>query len=451
MTIELSKRALVRIITFMTALVLVAGILFAKSQVENEEFKRSQEYTYLQSVEDLYTYLSNINSSLTKGVYCSTPEMLGTLSSMLWRDAGFAKKSLALLPVDYFELENTNKFISQVGDYAVFLSKKVTSGEAVNADEAATLQKMKGYCEELMGSIYVLQELVRQGQINYSRVSDEVSHYSGDQNFASFGDGFKDFEESLGEFPSLIYDGPFSDHILQKEPALLKNEVAVTREQARKTASKASGLPESELKDAGDEEGKMPSYCFSNSDNTIDIGVTKAGGYITYYTSSRSVNEQKLSAEQAIEKAKEYLSSFEVTSVESSYYEISNNILTANFAYQKDGVTYYTDLIKVAVALDDGGIISLHQRGYISNHTERNLPTPVVTQQQAERKLSPLLTVQECKLAVIPSEGLSEIFCYEFSCKGQNDEDILVYINVETAAEEQLLILIIGENGVLTV
>ncbi len=451
MTLNLTKRALVRIITFITALVIVLAALFGINYSENQNYKRTQEYTYLQSVEDLYTYLSNINSTLTKGMYCASPQMLSTLSSMLWRDAGFAKNSLSLLPIEYFELGNTYKFISQVGDYAVSLSKKVSNGEEITEEDAQTLRTMKSYCDDLLGSLFVLQEIVRQGQISYEEVAEEINSYQADQNFASFGNGFKDFEESLGEFPSLIYDGPFSDHILQKEPTMLKGQNDITREQARSIAAKAAGLSEKELTDAGDEEGKMPSYCFTNSDGSVSVGVTKAGGFVTYFTSSKNAEEQKLSAEEGIQKAKEYLKEHGITSMATSYYEISNCIMTINFAYQKDNITYYPDLIKVSVALDDGEIVSFHQRGYLSNHREREFSSPKITQEQAAKKLSPLLTVNQCKLTVIPTQGLNEVFCYEFSCQGTNGEDILVYLNTDTGAEEQLLILLTSENGTLTV
>lgn len=451
MNLHCSKRALVRIITFITALVAVLAILFGLNYSENQSHRRMREHTYLQSAEDLYTYLSSIDSTLTKGAYCASPEMLSTLSSLLWRDAGFAKNSLAALPIDYFELGNTYKFISQVGDFAVSLSKKVSRGEKMSEEDAQTLQTMKQYSTDLLGSIYVLQEIVRQGQLNYDNVTTEMSQYNGEQNFINFGDGFKDFEESLGEFPSLIYDGPFSDHILQKEPLMLKGQNEISREQARTAAAKASGLPESELKDAGDEEGKMPSYCFTNSGGTADIAVTKSGGFVAYFTAFRTVEEEKLSAEDGVEKAKEYLKGQGISSVETSYYEISDHIMTVNFAYQKDNITYYPDLIKVAVALDNGEVVSFHQRGYLSNHQERAAQAPKITQEVAAKKLSSLLTAEGCKLAVIPTQGLDEVFCYEFSCKGQSGEDILVYLNAETGAEEQILILLIGENGTLTV
>ena len=157
-----------------------------------------------------------------------------------------------------------------------------------------------------------------------------------------------------------------------------------------------------------------------------------------------------ITPEEGIQIAKEYLQSHNITSVETSYYEISNNIMTINFAYTSNNITYYPDLIKVSVAMDDGEIISFHQRGYLANHQERAAQVPSITQEQAAKKLSPLLTVEQVKLAVIPTQGLNEVFCYEFKCTGQNGENILVYINAETGAEEQLLILLIGENGTLT-
>lgn len=446
---RLSRRALVRIIAFITALILALAVFAGINYAENQQHKRAQEYTYLGAVEDLYTYLSSINSSLTKGMYCSSPEMLSSLASMLWRDAGFAKNSLALLPINYFQLSGTYKFISQVGDYATSLSKKVSNGEAMTEEEAQTLKTMKEYCTELLGNIYVLQEIVRQGNISYEKITDEMSGYQEDGNGLSFGSGFKDFEESLQEFPSLIYDGPFSDHILQKDPVMLQGQTQITREQAREIASKASGIPQSELKDSGDEEGRMPSYCFETSDYTVDIGVTKAGGFVTYYTTSRQVDEQKLTADEGIAKAKEYLASQGIENMAETYYEIASNIITINFAYQADSITWYPDLIKVSVGLDDGEIISFHQRGYLANHTSREARTPAITQEQAAKSLSSLLTVESVKLAVIPTSGLGEVFCYEFKCKGQDGENILAYINADTGKEEQILILLIGENGTL--
>ena len=54
-----------------------------------------------------------------------------------------------------------------------------------------------------------------------------------------------------------------------------------------------------------------------------------------------------------------------------SYYVINDGICTINYAYSQDGVTCYPDLVKVAVALDTGGVVEYNATGYIMNHTDR--------------------------------------------------------------------------------
>lgn len=84
------------------------------------------------------------------------------------------------------------------------------------------------------------------------------------------------------------------------------------------------------------------------------------------------------------------------------------------------------------------------------NHKPRTLKAPVYSADRARQVLSPYLSVQSVAAALIPSGGMEELSCYEFHCTGQKNEDILVYINTETLAEEQLLILLKTDGGTLT-
>ena len=60
------------------------------------------------------------------------------------------------------------------------------------------------------------------------------------------------------------------------------------------------------------------------------------------------------------------------------------------------------------------------------------------------------MTIESARMAVIPTTRDEEPLCYEFLCRGQNNEQVLVYINSETGMEEQILILIETDNGTLT-
>lgn len=163
------------------------------------------------------------------------------------------------------------------------------------------------------------------------------------------------------------------------------------------------------------------------------------------------VDEPTLSDNDAISRAMAFLNKLGIMSMQSTYYEISNNVLTVNLAYSQDGILMYTDLIKIGVALDNGEILSFDARGFLVNNRSRSFNTPSLTQEQAQKSLSPELSVESAQLCVIPSGGLNEIFCYEFKCSASDNQPVLVYVNADTGSEEQILLLLISENGQLTI
>ena len=132
------------------------------------------------------------------------------------------------------------------------------------------------------------------------------------------------------------------------------------------------------------------------------------------------------------------------------YYSLNNGILTINYAYSADGVVYYPDLVKVGIAMDNGEMVSFDATGYLMNHTVRTLPNAALSAEEAQAKLSPLLQAEgETRLALVPGEGLDETLCYEFACTGEEGERVLVYIDVQTGYEEQILILLQDDTGTL--
>ena len=130
-----TKRGLVRIISFAIAISAfsLAGNISLASRNKNQA--QTIEYSYLRAVEDLSAAADNITATLEKGIYSGTPEMLSSLSSKLWRESTAAKAALSQLPTAELQLENTYKFLSQVGNYALSLSEKVRDGEKLTEDQ----------------------------------------------------------------------------------------------------------------------------------------------------------------------------------------------------------------------------------------------------------------------------------------------------------------------------
>lgn len=450
MTLNLHRRTLIRIISFSVAVLLVLILLAYNWYNDAQTARRSLEYRYLQSVADLTSYAQNIDSDLNKTMYARSPEMLASLSSKLWREAGFAKNALDSLPVDYLSLQNTNKFLSQVGDYCVSLSREFTSGAAVTQEQREKLNALAEYSDVMLSEVLALEDAVRTGSMSLARVESSAgSAFSQTEAPADIAEGFSEFEEGFTSYPSLIYDGPFSDHIMEQEPRHLKGEQEVSQEAAKERISSLLNISQELLANGEEENGKMPSYTFAS--DQIEVSATKQGGLISYLLRPRIPTERNISVQQALDSANAFLSLLELPEMKQTYYEITNEIITINFAATQDQAVLYPDLVKVGVAMDDGEILSFDGRGFLVNHSKRSNLTPTLSAEQARTSVSEYLTIEKEQLALIPSSGLNEVLCWEFQCLDENGQNVLVYVNAATGAEEQILILLIGENGQLTI
>lgn len=447
MNIYLSKRAFIRLISFIIALSAVAILLITIHASNELKSRKSLEYVYLSNLENLVAHTSNLNSDLTKIMYVSTPQMLNEISQKLFREASYAKIAINGLPIEYLQLQNTNKLLSQVGDYCISLAKLASNGDEISSEQREIIMQLKSYCDTMGTEVLVVADSIRTGSLSLQNIqSNSAGVVNGSENVGSIAEGFVEFEEGFTNYPTLIYDGPFSDHIMQKEPLLVKDKQVIEQEEAKQKAMSWTGVTELYLGE--DENSSMPSYTFYA--DGVNIAITKQGGYMSYMLQSRVVENSSISHEQALERAKEYLSLLGLNSMEQTYYEVTNNIMTINYAYKQNGVIVYTDLIKVSVALDNGQIVGYDARGFIVNNTNRTIVQPNYTMQEAKSILSKYIEADDGRLVIIPSGGLEEVLCYEFECVA-DDQKILVYINANTLIEEQILILLISQSGQLTV
>jgi spore germination protein len=447
MNYSFTRRTTVRIVTFLLAGVLIVFGLLFQYRARAIEAENRLEVQYLRGMEDLSTYLGNVETTLMKVQVTASPDTLATLSSTLWRESGFAKECLSVLPISDLNLAGTYKYLSQVGEYAVSLSDRAADGETFTEEELNTLKQLESYANEFHQEVLAAQDAVQTGSLNLLEGSKELTEADAEAEAISFTDGFEELEQSLAGCPSLVYDGPFSDHLLQQTPRMTEHAEEVSVEEAQKKAAEACGVSEEELEAGSDELSTMPCYCFQSDDGYA--AVTKNGGHLCYFMKYRELGAQTLSVEECNKAAKEYLDTIGISSVRDTYYEISEGQIIFNFAHDEDGVLCYPDLVKVTVAMDNGEILRYDARGYLMNHQTREDLTAAITEEEAHEVLSPALTVQKVQMAVIPTDSGKELFCYEFQTT-VDDHNVYVYVNAKTGEEEKILLLYIDENGTLS-
>ena len=127
--------------------------------------------------------------------------------------------------------------------------------------------------------------------------------------------------------------------------------------------------------------GQGATYDFTSGSMTVSV--TKAGAIVDHFLDSRNVGEPTISTDEAVKLAQKALTDRGLTGFKYRYYAVNNGVLTVNFAATQNGVILYPDLIKVGVALDKGRVVSYDAKGYIMNHTDRNLPAVKITEQHA--------------------------------------------------------------------
>ena len=438
----MTRRTYIRIVSFISFLlfILIAAVMINTKLML--DYKQRLETTYQQSLSELGESLNNVNTSLTKSLYSDSDGEIYNLSRDLFASCSVAKNALSRLPVSQLELANTYKFLSQAGDYAQYIASQLEEGKTIGEEEHKNLKTLLDYSEKICKSC---DDMIRVAQAGGKITEGEIKNTSS-LPVSALSNSFSQSAKAFESFPTLLYDGPFSEQVLNKKSKYISKKKVFTREQCRKIAADALGVNPTAVSFEGDDKSKLP--CFTFNCARYNISVTKQGGFIKSIMYSGLINSSDISEENAVNIASEFLKNIGYKNMSESYCSTQNNVCTISFIYEKDGVYFYPDMIKCSVSMSDGKIISLDAQTYLTNHTKRKAFSPNLSKKQAASKVSPYLDINSSKKCVIPKENGKEKQCWEFSCTStQTGEDALVYINAETGKEEDIMILLHTDGG----
>ena len=449
-----SRRGRIRIRTFLTAAFVVLLGTIVSLTAQNIAYRRAVSLGYARAFSQLTESMGNLDTALEKTVYVTSPEMIAGLCSETYSDACAARQAAGALPYANVELEQTTSFAAKVGDYAQALAKSAAEHNGYSGTELKTVKALSKAASALSGQLDELEAQLNDGTLtleDVDAVQERLSRATQNSDILDSG-SFAELEADFPELPTLIYDGPFSEHMQSRTCAMLEQEQEVSMDQARRKAAQFLHISEEQLSEGMRVNGQIPCYRFHYATATsqdCSVEMTRKGGYVLSLTNGRTVGAATMTHKKAIALARTYLEEHDITDMTESYSICRDNALTINFASTQQDVICYPDLLKVEVALDNGEIVGLESAGYLMNHTQRKDLTPKVSRDKAEQRVSGELTVLSRHLTLIPTDGGHEKLCWEFRCKNGGDKHYLVYVNAETGAEEEILILLEDESGTL--
>lgn len=405
---------------------------------------------------ELIGHVENAQVNLSKAMISANHKDIAKFLNDTAAQAYMAQEKLTGLPFHHGAIRSTEKFLSQLGDYSTAMVNKSLDGVTLKEEERGTMSDLQSYANHLSEQLIELQKKIVAGGVNFGDLRRE-----GNRDLEKVADQMKDFklinfEERMQEYPELIYDGPFSDH-LKDTKVQLKGKTIDEKEAEDIVANAFKDKKRDNIKVTAKIEnqpidGYFVDISSEKGENTshATAAISKTGGNIMWYMDPTTQGKSVLSRDEAIKIAGEFLDSIGYENMKPTYVMAYEGQIIINFSYEQDNVLIYSDLIKVKVGLDKGNIIGVEAQGYLANHKERKIETPKLSEAAARERLSSSVNEESVKLTIIPMPGKKEVLTYEFKTRFGED-NYLIYIDANTGDQRKILLMISNEAGTLVI
>ena len=426
----MKRNMLIVLIASMIILAVAAGVTAQVSaRAERLEARLREVYegavlSALRQMEDMQVALSKALLSSDRG---AKAQYLNQVSS----GAAQVQRSLSLLPLGLAATQNAVKFANQLTDYTANLLKRETLTET----EAGTLGTLISACADSASA------LAKAGQdVTDQAVTGKTPYYPTSNQASTAYD-------SAVAYPTLIYDGPFSD-ARESGTAKALSDRTVTQAEALQIARDFVGADRVTNAVAGPEMGGViPCWgvIVHLPDVTLQAAVSKQGGKILWLAPDSADFSPQKSVEECRENALQFLESHGYEHMRPTYFQVYQGVAVISFAATQGETLLYPDLIKVQCRLDTAQVVGWEARNYLMNHTNRGLLTPRLTQEEARGRVSERLQINASRLCLIPTDT-GEKLCYEFQGE-YGGHTYLSYINANNGRQEDLLKVVEGASG----
>lgn len=408
---------------------------------------------YQQAFYDLVEHVEQLQVLLDKSLVSTSSRKNILILTDVWSHANTAQAELNKLPLAAQTVYKTAKFLSQTGDYAHVMAQQNAEGKLLSEENRKKLSELREHATEIGNTLQNVQQKAFAGDINWLQLVKNTGEFIRKNGQPDpVGDDFADIQEEISKVPTLIYDGPFSDHITERKPQELKGN-NISKEEAQDKAKKVVDIHENvkaEISGGTSINGKIPSYNFqvkSKGQGIYSVDISKKGGYLVDLLNNRSVESARISQEEAVDKARDFLAVNGYPNMSPTYSETKGNVAYISFGYKQDKVIFYPDIINVQIALDNGQVLAVEALNYLMSHHTRKVEKPKITAEEARETASKTLEkIESVRLAVIPKSSLKEVLTYEVRGLSAGDT-FIIFIDANTGDEEQVLKIIKGENG----
>ncbi len=427
--------------TLLGLTVLTAALFGVESTIRANAAEQALEDTYVRHVLETQEQLQAISIQLAKAQVASDVRTQVELLSAVSRQADGVAGGLTALPLSHAAMSDTIKFCNQLSEYTMGLALLAASGDEMAAQDLQRLLQLKNHCTLLLGRLAVAQQDMVQLS---SRGSVFYAEAAGDERPL---ERVSDPDHGM-EYPSMIYDGAFSDARRAGTPRGL-SQTQIDQQMAVEIARSYIGEERVQTAVPGvSAGGALPCHgvTLTLTDGLIlNAEVTQQGGQMLWIMPERAEFDAGLTLEECTQKAQSFLQKHGYAPMEPSHYQMYDGLAVIHFVAMQDGVLLYPDQLKLQLRMDTGEVVGMEANQYLMNHNRRTSLTPKLTQEEALDSVSDQLAAESIRLCMIPEQD-SERLCYEVTGTYQ-DQTYMVYIDALTGEEAEVLMMVDGAEG----
>ena len=416
-------------VAILSATTLGLGVAYGVTQDKVDAYGTQLESVYQKNYYELVDNVNNADMEMSKLLNATNSAYQKKMLTEIASASKNMQNNIALLPLTGEDVLESVRFVNQLSGYTTILEEKLANGEDLTEEDLAMLQELHIALISMKDNLNDISMNMRDG---YS-ILTASNEMNGDLNV--FTVDFNKIKANDVDYPTMIYDGPFSDSVVNKKIKGLNGQ-EVTSEDAGAVLGKVFKDISSYTYN-GKTEGKFETYNFDvvTSDNQeFYAQVTIQGGHVLTVSGQNASDVKNFDMATGEKIALEFAKANGVENPEIVWSEELNNQAYFNITPKENGIILYPDLVKVKVDLEYGNVIGYDAISYYTNHTDRNLGSA----SDVTVSLPSGFTVITKRLVLAPLDYNREVLCYEYQCEKEGIT-YYFYFNAKTGEEENIL------------
>lgn len=402
------------------------------------------ENQYQRAFHELSYHVEQLQSELGKTIAANSAssDYYRRGLTNVWRITSQAQNEINQLPLTLLPFNKTEELLSNIANFSYRTAVRDLVKKPLTVEEQKTLSTLYNHTSEINKELQGVQEKVLVNSLRWMDVETALATEQ-KQLDNTIVDGFMTVDKKVSEYEELDW-GPSMASIFQKRSLNSLPGMELTPEEAKQKALEFLRLPQgtTELQIVENGPGtEFSSYSatgknpYSGQDMQVDL--SKKGGHVIYYMSSRDVTERNVDLKGAQEAASDYLKVHGYENMVPVNFDEYNHSAAFTFVNKQKDVLVYPEKLVVKVALDNAEVTGLQASDYIYEHKEREFPKPALSMEEAKKDVNPSFQMEGESMAWIKNDLDQEVLCYEFAGR-MNGSRYRMYINADTGLEEKI-------------